>query len=263
VIKQLGYVTTPTNFLITPEVGGRMNLFFLLVYFIIITAVIEIYVVLFRLTGLNIKVSRFQVISLMTGTGFTTEESELILGHPIRRKLAIFLILFGAFSLAVIISTITNFLSDDLRMIHIFYIAGGVLVVFGVLKLACIQTLLSRLFHREMKQHVEIGDLPIRDVFLTEKSDYLLNLHIYTDSLLVYKTVNQLFNDHERLEFLVLFIKRGQLKLRGNIYNEKIHEGDQLLLYGDKEILTKLFQHDIRIMEKKLKNRHPNGVIDG
>ncbi|MEH7082283.1 hypothetical protein V7139_06055 [Neobacillus drentensis] len=240
-----------------------MNLFFLLVYFIIITAVIEIYVVLFRLTGLNIKVSRFQVISLMTGTGFTTEESELILGHPIRRKLATFLILFGAFSLAVIISTISNFLSDDLRMQHIFYITGGVVLVFAVLKLACIQTLLSRLFHREMKQHVELGDMPIRDVFLTDKKDYLLNLHIYTDSLLVYKTVNQLFNDHERLEFVLLFIKRGQLKIRGNIYNEKIHEGDQLLLYGNKEIITKLFHHDIKIMEKKLENQHRTAVTGG
>lgn len=240
-----------------------MNLIFLLVYFTIITAVIEIFVVLFRLTGLNLKVSRFQVISLMTGTGFTTEESELILGHPIRRKLATFLILFGAFSLAVIISTISNFLSDDLRLIHIFYIAGGFMLVFWVLKLSCIQTLLFKLFHRKMKQQVELGDLPIRDVFLTEKKDYLLNLHIYTDSSLVYKTMNQLFNDHEQLEFVVLFIKRGQSKITGNIYNEKIHEGDQLLLYGDKEVITKLFQHDIRIMEEWLKNQHRTAVTGG
>ena len=59
-----------------------MNLFFLLIYFIIITAVTEIFVILFRLTELKLEVSRFQVISLMTGTGFTTGESELILGHP-------------------------------------------------------------------------------------------------------------------------------------------------------------------------------------
>jgi hypothetical protein len=244
-------------------VGGTMNLFFLFVYFIIITAVIEIYVVLFRLTGLNLKVSRFQVISLMTGTGFTTGESELILGHPIRRKLATFLILFGAFSLAVIISTISNFLSNDLRLIHILYIAGGVMLVFGVLKLTCIQTILSKLFHKQMKQNVELGDLPIRDVFLTEKKDYLIKLHIYTDSSLVYKTVNQVINESKHLEFVVLFIKRGELKMRGNIYNEIIHEGDQLFLYGDKEIITKQFQHDIRIMEKKLKNQHPTAITGG
>ncbi|MDR7239379.1 hypothetical protein [Neobacillus drentensis] len=233
-----------------------MNLFFLLVYFIIITAVIEIYVVLFRLTGLKLEVSRFQVISLMTGTGFTTGESELILGHPIRRKLATFLILFGAFSLAVIISTISNFLSDDLRLNHILYIAGAVMLVFGVLKLARVQTILAKLFHKQMKQHVELGDLPIRDVFLTDKNDYLLNLHIYTNSFLVYKTLNQVIKEHEQFEFVVLFIKRGEVKIRRDIYNEKIHEGDQLFLFGDKRFLTDFFKEDISTMEENLRNQY-------
>src|SRR4051812_17554460 len=168
-----------------------MNLFFLLIYFIIITAVIETFVILFRLTDLKLEVSRFQVISLMTGTGFTTGESELILGHPIRRKLATFLILFGAFSLAVIISSISNILSEDLRMKDMLYILVGVLLVFVVLKLAWVQTKFSTLFNKKMKQNVELGDLPIRDVFLTNTEDYLLNLHIYMDSSLVSQTVNQ------------------------------------------------------------------------
>src|SRR3954471_1286030 len=108
-----------------------MNLLFLSIYLVIIIAVIEIFVILFRLTGLKTEVSRFQVISMMTGTGFTTGESELILGHPIRRKLATILILFGAFSLAVIISSISQFLSEGLRLAEILTGAGVVLVVFG------------------------------------------------------------------------------------------------------------------------------------
>jgi hypothetical protein len=233
-----------------------MNLLFLLIYFIIITAVIETFVVLFRLTGLKLEISRFQVISLMTGTGFTTGESELILGHPIRRKLATFLILFGAFSLAVIISSISNILSEDLRMKDMLYILVGVLLVFVVLKLAWVQTKFSTLFNKKMKQNVELGDLPIRDVFLTNTEDYLLNLHIYMDSSLVSQTVNQVISGHERLEFVVLFIKRGELKIRGDIYNEKIHEGDQLFLFGDKKVIIELFKDDIGIMEERLQNQY-------
>jgi hypothetical protein len=192
----------------------------------------------------------------MTGTGFTTGESELILGHPIRRKLATSLILFGAFSLAVIISSISNFLSDDLRLNHILYIAGAVMLVFGILKLARVQTMLAKLFHKQMKQNVKLGDLPIRDVFLTDKNDYLLNLHIYTNSFLVYKTVNQVIKEHDRLEFVLLFIKRGEVKMRRNIYNEKIHEGDQLFLFGEKEVITTLFKDDIHIMEENINNQN-------
>ncbi|MEH7155338.1 hypothetical protein [Neobacillus drentensis] len=232
-----------------------MNLLFLLVYFIIITAVIEIFVVLFRLTGLKLEVSRFQVISLMTGTGFTTGESELILGHPIRRKLATFLILFGAFSLAVIISSISNFLSDDLRIHDILYLAASVLLIFAVLKLTVIQNLLSKLFNRKMEHTIELGDLPIRDVFLTEKEDYLLNLHIYKDSSLACKSINQVINNHNQLEFIALFIKRGEMKIRRNIYNIKIREGDQLFLFGEKEVITTLFKDDIHIMEETIRNQ--------
>ena len=51
-----------------------MKLFFLFIYLIIIMTVIEMFVILFRLTGLKVEISRFQVISKMTGTGFTTGE---------------------------------------------------------------------------------------------------------------------------------------------------------------------------------------------
>lgn len=231
-----------------------MNLLFLLIYFLIIAAVIEIHVVLFRLTGLKLEISRFQVISMMTGTGFTTGESELVLGHPIRRKLAIFLILFGAFSFAVIISSVSNFLSDDLRTKEILYAAGGVMLVFVVLKLACIQKMLSTLFIQKMKQNVELGDLPMREVFLTEKEDYLLNLHIYEGSSLIYKTLNQVIKEHDQLDFVVVFIKRGELKIKKNIYHTKIHEGDQILLFGDKRVVIEKFKYEIKIMEKKLNN---------
>ncbi|MGZ4159269.1 MAG: TrkA C-terminal domain-containing protein [Neobacillus sp.] len=229
-----------------------MSLFFLLIYFLIITVVIEIYVILFRLTGLKSEVSRFQVISMMTGTGYTTGESELISGHPIRRKLATFLILFGAFSLAVIISSISNFLSEGLGTKDILSVAGGVLLILGALKLARIQTILSTLFNKKMKQSAELSDLPIREVFLTNKEDYLLNLHIYKESCLASKTVNQVIKEHDQLEFVVLFIKRGELNIRSNIYHKKINEGDQIFLFGDKKVITEKFKHDISIMEEKL-----------
>ncbi|MFC0414973.1 hypothetical protein ACFFHH_05825 [Cytobacillus solani] len=129
-----------------------MNILFLFIYLIIILVVIEIFVILFRLTGLKVEVSRFQVISMMTGTGFTTDESELILGHPVRRKLATFLILFGAFSLAVIISSISQFLAQDIRMTEIITIAGTVIFIFCLLKLSAIQKILTKFLNKELKK---------------------------------------------------------------------------------------------------------------
>ena len=45
--------------------------------------------VAFRLTGLSPDRVRFQVASMFTGAGFTTQESELIAVNPARRRLAV------------------------------------------------------------------------------------------------------------------------------------------------------------------------------
>ncbi|MEH7416311.1 TrkA C-terminal domain-containing protein [Neobacillus drentensis] len=232
-----------------------MNLLFLFIYMVIILAVIEIFVILFRLTGLKVEVSRFQVISMMTGTGFTTGESELILGHPVRRKLALVLILFGAFSLAVIISSISQFLSEGLQAKEILIGAGTVITVFLVLKMERVKRLLAKAFNQEMKQNIELADLPVRDVFLKNKEDVLLELHIYEESTLVNQTISEAVKEHDELELVVLFIKRGDVKIRRHLYNTRIHEGDQLLIYGVKEVVLKVLHEDISIMKENQKNR--------
>jgi hypothetical protein len=234
-----------------------MTLFFLLIYFIIITVVIEIHALLFQLTGLKEEISRFQVISLMTGTGFTTGESELILGHPVRRKLAAFLILFGAFSLAVIISSISNFLSNELHMKEILAIAGGVLLVFAVLKLKWMRKRLSKLFSQEMKHKVELADLPLREVFLKNKEDCVLNLHVYEKSLAVLGTLKSAVGDRD---IVVLLIMRGEVVIRKKVYDTPIHGGDQILLFGNRREIFEVFQHDIKIMEEMLANREPSAL---
>ncbi|MED3691026.1 hypothetical protein P4534_19855 [Peribacillus butanolivorans] len=64
-----------------------MNVVFMMLYFLIIALVIEIAVTLLKLTGLKNTVARFQVISMIIGTGFTTDESKSIIDHPFRRKI--------------------------------------------------------------------------------------------------------------------------------------------------------------------------------
>ena len=48
-----------------------------------------------RLTGLAQNVATFQCISALSGTGFTTSESEKIVNYPVRRRILIVLMLFG------------------------------------------------------------------------------------------------------------------------------------------------------------------------
>ena len=62
------------------------------------------------ITGLPEHKAKFQVISLLTTTGFTTKESELITNNRTRRKLAIATNIFGYVFSATFVSAFVNFL---------------------------------------------------------------------------------------------------------------------------------------------------------
>jgi hypothetical protein len=82
--------------------------FIILIYFVIT----ELFTFFFRFTGLPAEKARFQVISLLTGTGFTTRESEMILSSRRRRRLARVTMLFGyVFNITIVSAFINVFLS--------------------------------------------------------------------------------------------------------------------------------------------------------
>ena len=95
----------------------------ILVYWIIT----ELFTVLFRFTGLPDDKARFQVISLLPGTGFTTRESEMFLSTTQRRRLARITMLFGyAFNITIVSAFINVFLSFKLTQVGDVYL--GILI---------------------------------------------------------------------------------------------------------------------------------------
>lgn len=69
---------------------------------------IEIFTSLCRLTGMSYEKAKFQVISLLTGTGFTTIESEGMILTKQRRRLAQTIMLFSYIFNISIVSIIVN-----------------------------------------------------------------------------------------------------------------------------------------------------------
>jgi hypothetical protein len=85
----------------------------LFVLFVIIYIVIsDIITIFFRLTGMTEEKARFQVISLLTNSGFTTRESEAVVSSKLRRRLARATMLFGyAFTVTIVSTTVNFFMS--------------------------------------------------------------------------------------------------------------------------------------------------------
>ncbi len=86
-------------------------LLFILVVLIYIILV-DVFTIFFRITGMPEEKARFQVISLLTNSGYSTKESEMVVSSKIRRKLAKVTMIFGyAFSATIISTIVSVFLS--------------------------------------------------------------------------------------------------------------------------------------------------------
>ncbi|MCP1492887.1 putative membrane protein YphA (DoxX/SURF4 family) [Peribacillus frigoritolerans] len=226
-----------------------MNLLFMMLYLIIIILVIEISVTLMKLTGLKGTVARFQVISMLTGTGFTTDESKSIIDHPVRRKISMFLILFGAFSLAVIISSISTLLTDDLRLMELSIIIGILLVLTVLVKVPFLNNRLSNKMKSEMYNHYELWEHPIEEVLFLEEEDVVMEIDIYEDSEFIDVKAFDVISDGADIN--ILFIESGEVKIRKELYEYKIKLGDNLFLYGNKKEIEETFSKEIEEMKKK------------
>ena len=79
--------------------------FTVMAIFTLSTIIVRIASTIMRLTGLPDNVARFQSLSAMTGTGFTTRESELIVNYPIRRRVLMTLMIIGNLGLVSVVST--------------------------------------------------------------------------------------------------------------------------------------------------------------
>src|SRR4030043_906617 len=66
-------------------------------------------------TGMERAKARFQALSALTGTGFTTREAESIVNHPRRRRIATWLIFLGSVGIITFILVMILYLRAGLN----------------------------------------------------------------------------------------------------------------------------------------------------
>ena len=112
------------------DIYAAFSLFSLII--LLYWVITELFTIFFRFTGLPEEKARFQVISLLTGCGFTTRESEIILSNRPRRRLARITMLFGyVFNITIVSAFINVFLSLKMTQMGNFMLA--VLIPLAVL----------------------------------------------------------------------------------------------------------------------------------
>ncbi len=117
--------------------GVSISLFFIVAVLYIV--IIDIFTAFFRSTGMTEEKARFQVISLLTNSGYTTNESEAVTEVLARRKMARTVMLFGyIFSITIVSAFINLILSLPADAAHevvpVLVVVSAVFVAFLVIK---------------------------------------------------------------------------------------------------------------------------------
>jgi hypothetical protein len=194
-------------------------------------------------TGLSMESARFQARSAFTGVGFTTSESEKVVNHPVRRRIALLLMLLGN---AGIISAVSSLILTAIELedtgsmaIKVVVLVTGLVCLWGVASSRWVDHYLSRLISWALKRY---SRLEVRDYanLLRLKGEYRVNeLQVREEDWLTGKTLQQLELDMEGL--LILGIERAGGNFVGAPKGStRLHPGDTVIIYGRASILDKL-----------------------
>lgn len=228
---------------------GVVGAIVLFVLFIIIYMIIaEIFTVLFRLAGLTPEKARFQVISMLTNSGYTTAESELITSSKIRRRLARMTMLFGYSFTVTIVSVIVNvFISlSETQLENIWAIVFVVIPVFFGLYLIIRFTGIRKAFD------TLIGNLGNKMMF-GEGSNPIMILDTYDESVMAEIHVHYVphFLQDTPLEqsglkamyqLQLILVKRQGEMLTTITGDTIISEEDIVIIFGHHKTIRQLFE---------------------
>ena len=218
--------------------------FIILLYWVIT----ELFTFFFRLTGLPAEKARFQVISLLTGTGFTTRESEIILSSRRRRRLARATMLFGyVFNITIVSAFINVFLS--MKVIQVDHQLFGFLIPLGTVALIFIfmrvpkihawgDNLLRHLADRIFDRKETFNAVMLVDNIGTESIAQVTLRHIPDEYRGICLAETQL---RAETGILVMLVERRGGKPVPAGAETVFEPGDKLTVFGDYQTICRTF----------------------
>jgi hypothetical protein len=216
----------------------NLALLILLFLAILYITIIEIFTVIFMLTGVSNTRAKFQVISLLTNCGFTTTESEIIVSSRKRRKIAITIMLFGNIFNVAIVSLLVNMVisfskNKDFNVFHsILYLLSFLAFITIIRKIPFFRVTFDNIVKR----------IATKVIFSKKANPMLIfdNFHGFVIVEIKIVEVPEKLNNRTLLEsriskdygIRVLNIKRDDLSMGDISKDEVIIKNDRVMVYG-------------------------------
>ena len=223
---------------------GSGSLLALLIIVIVSLLIVRIGTNALLLTGMSLQASRFQAASAFFGVGFTTTEAEMVVGHEVRRKIILHLIILGNIGLTSALATlIVTFVNNS----------GDESVIFGKLGLmalgvTCLYSLSHTGFIKKPLDAVMTYSLERAGVVRAREYVLLLNVESGYCISVFRVGAGHLFAGKALYEsrphdygLVILGIRRhGGEFIGAPGKDDIIGEGDTVMVYGKQDSVDKL-----------------------
>jgi hypothetical protein len=209
----------------------------ILAYFI----VVRMGALALQLTGIEPEVAKFQALSALTGTGFTTTEAERVVRHRARRRIVTILIIVGNAGLLTIIGALivsfTKVTGYRGLFIHLAILIAGILVLYRLIAASRFGNRVIAWFLRPFMRRALSSSPGIEEIYGVEKGWSVSLVTVKKGSKNIDSTISSVGSKGE-LE--ILAIDRPDVSITRPSGEEKIQEGDRLLVYGSGAAVKRL-----------------------
>lgn len=197
------------------------------------------------LTGMSREMARFQSRSAFTGVGFTTDESESITTHPVRRQIIMLLMLLGNVGIAAVVATMMISLmrttESDAWWRNVGILSIGLVILWMLASSRWVERRLNRFIAFALKRW---GQLEVRDyvALLQLRDGYAVTeMTVEKPDWIAGKSLIELRLPNEGVLILGIQLSTGDY-LGAPTADTVIHAGDTLVLYGPIHRLAELDQ---------------------
>ncbi len=218
-------------------------LLFIMVLFVSFVAV-RIGAIAFHLTGLDWSLAKFQALSCFSGTGFTTRESELVVGHPQRRKIASILMVLGNAGLVTLIATVVGSLrprqwkmpflraipEDLIPWISLIGIIAGVYALYRFMNSKAAYHLTSLLKRKLMAHQEQARAVSFEELTISTGGYGVVRMRVCPNSPILNKSILQ--SGLKDQGILLLAVVRQEQTMPNPAVSTVIRENDELICFG-------------------------------
>ncbi len=218
-----------------------MSVVLLIVFICVSYLIVRIGAIALEMTGMERARARFQALSAFSGTGFTTREAELVVGHPRRRKIATYLMILGNAGIVSVIATFVLSLRESGTFrpsLNLAIIAASLFALYRVASHREFAKKLTGKIRSTLREKLHFEKVHVEELLQQSDGYGIASILVGRRSKVAGLTLGE--SGFKEKDLMILSVERNEEMIPVPKAQTKIRVGDRLICYGKLENLKGL-----------------------